>query len=271
MNDLVETLEDLIVRLGEFDKSIAKLKTASVSRTAQRAIPKALYKEWLPVLGALEQDVLIEPSSLEALGNAWQRLVRLSEAASPRASYRSTLKTLIGGLETDVLHPLIKRSGLKTVGEVVRPLVASVTDPRIATYLDESIRCAENNCVRAAVVLAWCAVASRMHDKLLAVGLPQVEGEFDRMRQDQGILFRAFTRAYKFSSPPDLQEVPDAHLILLCRFLGWMDDSQYKQLKGALDLRNGCGHPCGYQPDAVKLQAYYADLVQLVLANAKFA
>ena len=90
------------------------------------------------------------------------------------------------------------------------------------------------------------------------------------MRQDQGVLFRTFTRAYKFSSPPDLQEVPDAHLILLCRFLGWLDDSQYKQLRGALDLRNGCGHPGGYQPDAVKLHAYYADLVQLVLANAKF-
>jgi hypothetical protein len=42
-------------------------------------------------------------------------------------------------------------------------------------------------------------------------------------------------------------------------------------LKGALDLRNGCGHPTGYQPDPVKLQAYYADITQLVLLNPKFA
>jgi hypothetical protein len=41
--------------------------------------------------------------------------------------------------------------------------------------------------------------------------------------------------------------------------------------KGALDLRNGCSHPTGYQPDPVKLQAYYADIAQLVLLNPKLA
>jgi len=56
-------------------------------------------------------------------------------------------------------------------------------------------------------------------------------------------------------------------LILLCRFLTYLDDTQYKHLKGALDLRNGCGHPTGYHPDKVKLQAYYADITQLVLLN----
>jgi hypothetical protein len=57
----------------------------------------------------------------------------------------------------------------------------------------------------------------------------------------------------------------------MCRFLTYLDDTQYKHLKGALDLRNGCGHPTGYQPDPVKLQAYYSDITQLVLLNPKFA
>jgi hypothetical protein len=30
-------------------------------------------------------------------------------------------------------------------------------------------------------------------------------------------------------------------------------------------------HPTGYQPDPVKLQAYYADIAQLVLLSPKFA
>jgi hypothetical protein len=50
-----------------------------------------------------------------------------------------------------------------------------------------------------------------------------------------------------------------------------LDDTQYKHLKNALDLRNGCGHPTGYQPDPVKLQGYYSDIAQLVLLNPKFA
>jgi hypothetical protein len=58
----------------------------------------------------------------------------------------------------------------------------------------------------------------------------------------------------------DAQEAADAHLILICRFLMYLDDTQYKHLKNALDLRNGCGHPTGYQPDPVKLQGYYSDI-----------
>lgn len=84
-------------------------------------------------------------------------------------------------------------------------------------------------------------------------------------------MFRAFTKSYVFSSDPDVQEAADAHLILLCRFLTYLDDTQYKHLRAALDLRNGCGHPSGYVPDAVKLHAFYADILQLVLLNPAFA
>jgi hypothetical protein len=83
-------------------------------------------------------------------------------------------------------------------------------------------------------------------------------------------MFKSFSKVCKISSAPDIQEVPDAHLILLCRFLGWLDDAQYKQLKGCIDLRNACGHPSGYQPDPVKLQAYFSDLMQLVFSNPTF-
>jgi hypothetical protein len=31
------------------------------------------------------------------------------------------------------------------------------------------------------------------------------------------------------------------------------------------------GHPTNYEPDSVKLQAYYSDVTQLVLLNPRFA
>ncbi len=91
------------------------------------------------------------------------------------------------------------------------------------------------------------------------------------MKADKGLMFKVFTKDYLFTTDLDVQEAADAHLILLCRFMMLLDDTQYKHLKGALDLRNGCSHPTGYQPDPVKLQAYYADITQLVLLNSKFA
>jgi hypothetical protein len=91
------------------------------------------------------------------------------------------------------------------------------------------------------------------------------------MKADKSLMFRAFSKDYAFTTDLDVQEAADAHLILLCRFLGYLDDTEYKHLKGALDLRNGCDHPTGYQPEPVKLQAYYADVTQLVLLNPRFA
>jgi len=153
----------------------------------------------------------------------------------------------------------------------LRKLVQPISAPELLKYLDESIRCAEANCVRGSVVLAWCAVAFKVHEKLVSLGLPQLETEFEKMRLDHGMMFKHFTKVYKVSTNPDVQEIADAHLILLCRFLTYLDDTEYKHLKAALDLRNGCGHPTGYQPDPVKLQAYFADITQLVLLNPKFA
>lgn len=271
MTDTIQKVEDLLERVGKFQAAVKKLKTASVSRTPLKAEAKSIYRAWLPMLGEIELQSSIPKDGLEALRQGMERLRTLADGNNPKKTYLAILKTIFSTAETEVLHTLIKHSGFKILANSVGTLFASVTDANLKTYLDEATTCATHNCFRAAVVLSWCATAHRIQQKLLSLGLPRVESEFDKMRLDQGILFRSFNRSYKFASHPDVEEVSDAHLILLCRFLGWIDDSQYKQLRGTLDLRNGCAHPGSYQPDAIKLQVYFSDLVQLVLANTAFS
>jgi len=271
MIDVAQELEDLLGELVAVQKDVNKLTTASVSGTPIREWIKDIHKRWLPILGVLEKADRLDSGELQLVSEHWNRLLKLTDGKNPKSQYRTVLKSIISLTEISVLHPFIKYSGLQTIGSTLRKLTASISDPVLLKYLDESIRCAEANCVRGSVVLAWCAVAFRIQEKLVSIGLPQLEGEFDKMRLDQGMLFKNFNRVYKLSTKPDVQEIPDAHLILLCRFLTYLDDTEYKHLKGALDLRNGCGHPTGYQPDPVKLQAYFADITQLVLRNPKFA
>jgi hypothetical protein len=225
----------------------------------------------LPILGVLENGTVVDVTQVQEVSEAWSRLVKLSNGLNSKTQYKPVIKQIISLTEVEILHSFIKGSAIQTIGATLRKLVQPISDPELLKYLDESIRCAETNCVRGSVVLAWCAVAFKVHEKLVSLGLPQLETEFDRMRQDQGMMFKHFTKTYRVSTKPDVQEIPDAHLILLCRFLTYLDDTEYKHLKGALDLRNGCGHPTGYQPDPVKLQAYYSDIAQLVLLNPKFA
>lgn len=268
--DVAQELEDIIEELVLIQKDVNKLKTASVSGVALRKRVKDTHERWLPIAGVLENVPNIDTGELQDVTNTWTAVAKLTNHPSPKKHYKTHLKVLIGKTETALLHPFIKGSAIQTLGDTLRKLVQPVSDPELLKYLEESIRCAETNCVRASVVLAWCAVAYLVHQKLTSLGIPKLNAEFARMKADRGLMFRAFTKEYVFTTEADIQEAADAHLILLCRFLTLLDDTQYKHLKAALDLRNGCGHPTAYQPDPVKLQAYYADIAQLVLLNPKF-
>lgn len=269
--DVAQALEDVLEELVSIQKDIAKLKTKSVSGQPLRSRVKEAHKNWLPIAGVLENGNIVDTVQLQEVADAWKSTVKLTANASPKTQYKPLLKKIITKTESELLHPFIKGSAIQTIGDSLRKLVQPISDPELLKYLDESIRCAEQNCIRASVVLAWCAVAYMVHKKLRSLGTAVLNAKFAEMKADKGLMFRAFTKDYAFSTDHDVQEAADAHLILLCRFLTYVDDTQYKHLKGALDLRNGCGHPTGYQPDPVKLQAYYADIAQLVLLNAVFA
>lgn len=268
--DVVQELEDLVEELSSIQKEVNKLKTASVSGQELRKRVKDTHKKWLPVAGVVELGNIVDAGPVQEVSNGWSALVKLANNASPRKQYKDLLKVLIKGTEDEILHRFIKGSAIQTIGDTLRTMVQPIADPGLLKYLDESIRCAEINCVRASVVLAWCGVAYVVQRKLTSLGLSTLNAEFAKMKADKAQMFRAFSKEYVFSTDPDVQEAADAHLILLCRFLAYLDDTQYKHLKGALDLRNGCGHPTGYHPDKVKLQAYYADITQLVLLNPRF-
>lgn len=270
--DTIQQLEDLLERIGALQTSLKKLSTHSVSRPALKKEAHAIHKTWLPIFGVLEDDANFSGGRLERTSEGMEALRKLSLGNTPKSRYVATLKTIATCIETDILHQLIKRSGLKTTATAVAAVLLPVThaDPHMKAYLDEAVTCTENNCFRAAIILAWCATAHRIQTKLVGLGLAQLGQRFDDMKQDTGPLFKNFTRPYSFASAADVEEVSDAHLILLCRFLGWLDDSQFGQLKACLTLRNAAAHPGLYQPDQVKLHGYFADLVQLVLANPAF-
>ena len=269
--DIAQVLEDLLEELVAIQKDVNKLKTASVSGQGLRKRVKDAYKNWLPVAGVLEASTIVDNAQLQEVSSTWLGLVKLTNNPNPKTNYKALLKIAIAKTESELLHRFIKGSAIQTIGDTLRRLVQPVADAELLKYLEESIRCAETNCIRASVVLAWCAVAHVIHKKLTSLSLATLNAEFAKMKADKGVMFRTFTKDYVFSTDPDVQEAADAHLILLCRFLTYLDDTQYKHLKGALDLRNGCGHPTGYQPGPVKLQAYYADIAQLVLLNPRFA
>ena len=172
--DIAQELEDLLEELGDIRKAVNKLKTASVSGMALRKRIKDVHKRWLPLSGVLEKGNLVDASHLTELSETWTRLVKFTDGFNAKSQYKKLLGSIISTTESSILHTYIKSSGLQTIGTPLRKLISAISEPELLKYLDESIRCAEANCVRASVVLAWCAVAFRIHEKLVSIGLPQL-------------------------------------------------------------------------------------------------
>ena len=270
---LIQEVEEFLERLAFFEKEIRKLKTVSVSGSGSREEARRMIKLWLPLAGAIEGNAAVSVAALTDIQSKLERVRDLATGKNPKKQYLAALKAVLPAIENQVLNPLIKQSGLKTTPETLSVLLAAIPspDPDLRSYLDEALACARNDCFRAAVIMGWCATAYKIHQKLLGLGLSPLQAALDKMRlENKHLLFRSFTKTYVIASAPDIEEIPDAHLVLLCRFLGYFDDSQYKQLRVCIDLRNACAHPAQYQLDAVRLQVYFADLVQMVLANPAF-
>jgi hypothetical protein len=182
--DIAQALEDVLEELALIQKDVNKLTTASVSGQALRKRVKDTHKRWLPVAGMLEVGDAVDTAQLQEVSSAWTALVKLTSNANPRKQYKVLLKSIITKTETEMLHKFIKRSAIQTVGDTLRKLVQPIANLELLKYLDESIRCAETNCVRASVVLAWCAVAYMVHKKLTSLGIAALNAEFARMRAD---------------------------------------------------------------------------------------
>src|SRR5262245_58089799 len=152
--DIAQALEDVLEELASIQKDVNKLKTASVSGQALRNRVKDTHKRWLPVAGMLEAGETVDTAQLQEVSSAWTALVKLTSNPNPKKPYKILLRSVITTTETELLHKFIKRSAIQTIGDTLRKLVQPIADPELLKYLDESIRCAETNCIRASVVLA---------------------------------------------------------------------------------------------------------------------
>jgi hypothetical protein len=196
--DVAQVLEDVLEELASIQKGINKLTTASVSGQALRNQVKETHKSWLPAAGVLEKSNTVDATQIQEISDAWTALAKLANGKSPKKQYKALLRTIVTKTESELLHKFIKGSAIQTIGDTLRKFVQPINNAELLKYLDESIRCAETNCVRASVVLAWCAVAHTVHQKLRSLGIATLNAEFAKMKADNGLMFRCFTRVYAF-------------------------------------------------------------------------
>lgn len=137
----------------------------------------------------------------------------------------------------------------------LRDKVAAIPENEARAYACEAVDCLTIGAHRAAIVFMWVAAVHEIQERIWKTSTAP-----------------AITAAAQSHSPKakicrkrdDLSEYNEALLLQVAQDLSVIDKNQHTELKRALDLRNGSGHPNKLRPGEHKAKAHIEDIVTML-------
>lgn len=203
-------------------------------------------------------------SAREAGARNWNVSARLAAAgasvhASGSAASRQWELTETGRAVVDGFAPSVVASGtpIEAASDValLRDQMTAIPDVEARAFAIEAVDCLEIGAHRAAIVFMWVAAVHEVQERIWAASTPV-----------------AITAAAQSHNPKaktckkrdDLSEFNEDLLLQVAHDVGVLDKNQKTELKKALDLRNGCGHPNKLRPGVHRAKAHIEDIVTML-------
>jgi hypothetical protein len=142
----------------------------------------------------------------------------------------------------------------------LRAHLARISNAQTKDFVEEAIRCHEAELFRSAIVMAWLGAVDVLHGYVIDNHLAAFNAEASRIIGSKWKLAR---------SRDDLVKMSEADFLDRLEGLSIIGKNAKAQLKTALDLRNGCGHPNSLKVGVNKSAAHIETLLQNVFE--KFA
>ncbi len=137
----------------------------------------------------------------------------------------------------------------------LRSHLEKLTDPATRDFVEEAIKCHESELYRSAVVMSWLGAMDVLHKHVWGHHLSAFNAEASR------ILGKNWKSA---KSADDLGKMKESDFLDRIEALSIVGKNAKAELKKALDLRNGCGHPNSLKVGANKSAAHIETLLQNV-------
>lgn len=137
----------------------------------------------------------------------------------------------------------------------LRAYLDGVTDPDTRNFVEEAIRCHQAELYRSAIVMSWLGAVDVLHKHVHAHHLASFNAEATR------IIGKKWKAA---KTTDDIGRMVESDFLDRLEGLSIIGKNAKAQLKAALDLRNGCGHPNSLKVSANKSAAHIETLLQNV-------
>jgi hypothetical protein len=138
---------------------------------------------------------------------------------------------------------------------ILRAQVAGINDSEARTFASEAVDCLEIGAHRAAIVFMWVAAVYEIQERIWAASSPATITAAAQSHNP---------KARQCKKRDDLSEYNEALLLQIAQDLGILDKNQHTELKKALDLRNGAGHPNKLRPGEHKAKAHIEEIITML-------
>lgn len=149
-----------------------------------------------------------------------------------------------------IAGPLMN-SPIPKVASALRTQLPGITDDDTRTFVEEAIACFESRQYRAAVVLSWVGAVSVLHNFVIENALSSFNAEASRR-------IRNWKPA---KTTDDLGLMSEDTFLDILPVISVIGKNVKNELKKALGLRNGCGHPNSLKLAEHKVAAHIEDLI----------
>lgn len=139
----------------------------------------------------------------------------------------------------------------------LRRHLTSITNPQVATFVEEAISCHEGRLYRAAIVLSWVGAIGVMYDYVIRNQLAPFNAEAQRRN----------AKWKTAKNTDDLARMEEHEFLQILDSLSIVGKSVKQELEGCLRLRNGCGHPNSLVVGEAKVAAHIESLIQNVFCK----
>ncbi|QDT23876.1 hypothetical protein [Gimesia chilikensis] len=198
-----------------------------------------------------------------AFGAGWRQVKRKNLSAIFKATDGLAVRATKGWELTSagsqyvakLAGPLLN-SPIPIVASSLRSHLVKITDPDTQTFAEEAIVCFEARQFRAAIVLSWVGAVSVLHHHIINNRLADFNAEATKRN----------SKWKNAKTVDDLGIMKEDTFLDILQALSVLGKNVKQELKKALTLRNGCGHPNSLKVAEHKASAHIEDLIINVFA-----
>ena len=268
--EILESLSQINIDLRRNRSSLNHLKEKFISKRNTRDIIQKIATIWFENVEMQLNALKIDDKIIGKYHKHFDKLLRLTLTNSRKTSYIATIDEILNDFNSELIVQVMKSTVQIQHFKSLEKSLTNVTKKE-EVYLQEAIGCANNNFLKASVVLGWSAAIHRIHKNIERLGFEQFNAKSQEMKEIDSGRYKRFTKSFTVHNFAELQAtIFDNDILWVLEYWGLIDSNQHERLMICFTMRNNSGHPGDATISPENLVSFYSDLDNNVFKNKNF-